>query len=222
MWIPRNQWGDLGPTDWWMSGRSAAEEVPGKDGNHWTEITNWYHTWTRACQCTVYPELWNSWVLSTPGPRQNGPRSMARYRDKILKQLRIVLSKSRDWRKEPQTYLLTYHTTPNATTGASPAKLLFWAWTVHKAASSGCCTGWPCCCIGWPGSPWPWCWGKGSAKLYVDHKRRAEPSDMRPGDKVIKVEHHKLETPFHPEPYHVVARNSSQVTIQSPAGVWYK
>ena len=141
-----------------------------------------------------------------------------RQNQSILKRLRIAHAEGRDWRKELQTYLLAYRTTPHATTGASPARLLFGRELRTKLphltaipddqeirdrdAEK-----------------------KGSAKLYADHKRRAEHSDTRPGDEVlvrIEQRHDKLETTFHPEPYRVVARKGNQVTVQSPAGVRYK
>ena len=48
-----------------------------------------------------------------------------RQNQSILRRLWIVHSEGRDWRKELQTYLLAYRATPHATTGSSPAKLLF-------------------------------------------------------------------------------------------------
>ena len=140
-----------------------------------------------------------------------------RQNQSIEKRLRIAHAEGRNWRNELLTYLAAYRATPHATTGASPAKLLYGRELRtklpnlsdmsddqevrdHDADR------------------------KGASKLYADRRRHATHSDLRPGEEVLvrTEQYDKLSTPFHPTPFRVVARNGSQVTVQSPAGVRYK
>ena len=39
--------------------------------------------------------------------------------------MKIAQAEGKDWKKEVQTYLIAYRTTPHTTAGVSPAELLF-------------------------------------------------------------------------------------------------
>ena len=48
-----------------------------------------------------------------------------RQNQSLLKRIRIAQLEKRDWKRELNTYLLAYRSLPHATTGVSPAELLF-------------------------------------------------------------------------------------------------
>ena len=55
---------------------------------------------------------------------------------------------------------------------------------------------------------------KGLSKLYAEPRRGAKQSDIQPGDQVLvkRAPHemqNKLDTPYLPEPHHVVSRDGS-------------
>ena len=55
-------------------------------------------------------------------PQANG--EVEQQNRSILKQIRIAQAEGHDWRKDIDTYLLMYHSTPHTTTGVSPVELL--------------------------------------------------------------------------------------------------
>ena len=59
-----------------------------------------------------------------------------------------------------------------------------------------------------------------TAKLYVDERRGAKPSDAAMGDQVLvkQEKQSKLSTTFKPTPRVVTAKTGSSVTIESPEG----
>ena len=42
-----------------------------------------------------------------------------------MKRIKIARAEKKDWKKEIQTYLLAYRSTPHTVTGKSPAELIF-------------------------------------------------------------------------------------------------
>lgn len=65
---------------------------------------------------------------------------------------------------------------------------------------------------------------KQKGKDYADTRRNARESDLQQGDQVLLKQNrsNKLDTPFHPEPYKVVDKRGSEVTIQSSTGERYR
>ena len=62
---------------------------------------------------------------STPlWPQANG--KIERQNHSLLKALRIAQAERKNWRHELLKFLIAYRSTPHSTTGASPAKLLYW------------------------------------------------------------------------------------------------
>ncbi|XP_060078268.1 uncharacterized protein K02A2.6-like [Ylistrum balloti] len=56
-------------------------------------------------------------------PAANG--EVERQNRSLLKRIKIAHAESKDWKNELRTYLLAYRTTPHATTGVSPAELMW-------------------------------------------------------------------------------------------------
>lgn len=59
--------------------------------------------------------------------------------------------------------------------------------------------------------------------MYADQKRNATESDIFPGGTVLlrRKQTGKLDTPFIPEPFHVVQKTSGKATAESPEGAKY-
>ena len=138
----------------------------------------------------------------------------------LLKAMRVAHSEGSDWRKELQKFLLGYRSTPHATTGVSPAKLLFGREIRSKL----------------PGVEELRSASNDSEVLdrdrerkqkgkdYADNLRGACESNLKEGDKVLlqKPRADKLSPSFEATPYEVVNKEGGHVEIKSPAGVHYK
>ena len=136
----------------------------------------------------------------------------------LVKRLQIAQAEKKPWRQELQKYLLSSRSTPHATTGVSPAELLFnrklrtkmpsfdqrpesvLTETRDRDAET-----------------------KGKNKLYADERRNAKPSNIATGDKVLvrqdKVD--KLTTTFGETPYEVINRNGNSLIVRAPNGAEY-
>ena len=142
---------------------------------------------------------------------------------------RITLSR-RGWeshkpkeRTGKQSYILNlagYRSTPHSVTGVSPAKLLFGREMRTKV---------PSLTVAVPDQEAQDrdFENKGRSKLYADARRGAKQSDIQPGDQVLvkRAPHqmqNKLDTPYLPEPHHVVSGDSSHVTVESLQVVQYE
>ena len=69
-------------------------------------------------ECGIYHHL-----VTPKWPQANG--EVERQNRSINKRLEIAHAEGRDWREELTTYLASYRSTPHATTGVSPARLMF-------------------------------------------------------------------------------------------------
>ena len=148
-------------------------------------------------------------------PQANG--EVERQNASIEKRLKIAAEEGKDWREELITYLAAYRAAPHATTGVSPAKLLFGREIRNKLPHIGEAT--QDLEVRDRDAEI-----KGRDKLYADERHHAVESNIRPGDEVlVRVNPtNKLSTPFNSVPHRVIAKSGNQITIQSPAGVRYK
>ena len=150
-------------------------------------------------------------------PAANG--EVERQNRSLMKRIRIAMAESRDWKTAVRTYLFAYRATPHATTGVSPAELMFGRKLKTKLPQLDVdrqdldeevrdrdTT------------------QKYKNKLYIDDKRGAADRDLQSGDTVLvkQARQDKLTTPFKPTPYALVHKEGNSVTVQSPAGVRYK
>lgn len=64
---------------------------------------------------------------------------------------------------------------------------------------------------------------KGKAKIYADHRRGAKTSDIEDGDQVLMRQDKtdKFTTTVHSTPHKVVRKEGNSVVVQSPTGVKY-
>ena len=151
-------------------------------------------------------------------PQANG--EVERQNRTIMKAIRTAQAENKDWKRELNTFLLAYRTTPHQTTGVSPAELLFGRKLrtklpelnretkdgVNEAARDRDSL------------------KKELGKQYTDSHRHAKESSVTVGDEVLlqQRKQDKFSTHFEPVPYKVVEKTGSQVTIQSKTGTPYK
>ncbi|KAJ8369419.1 hypothetical protein SKAU_G00094470 [Synaphobranchus kaupii] len=154
-------------------------------------------------------------VKTTPRWAQaNG--EVERQNASLMKRIRIAESEGLDWKRELRKYVTVYRSIDHATTGKSPAELLFNRKirgklpdisTAHadlevrdRDAEQ-----------------------KGKSKIYADERRGAKYSDVDVGDTVLVKQEKtdKLTTPFNTTPHKVVSKAGSQVVVESPTGARY-
>ena len=130
----------------------------------------------------------------------------------IEKAIRTAHIEGKDWRHELDPFLLSYRATPHAMTGASPAKIMFgrdirtklpqlYTSEQSPVLDSAIARGQR---------------NKQKMQQYSDKKNRAQPSAVKEGDMVLlkQPKTNKLSTSFDPNPYQVVKRHGSSVSIQ--------
>lgn len=146
-----------------------------------------------------------------------------RQNQSILKRIKIVQAEKQDWKREINTYLLSSRSTPHATTGVSPAELLFGRKLRTKLPDSNTM---------FQSSQAPVdhqevrdqdAENKGKGKLAVDDRRGARYSNIELGDKVLlrQERENKLTTPFNPTPHTVIQKTGNSLIVESPEGVQY-
>ncbi|KAK3752963.1 hypothetical protein QZH41_005120, partial [Actinostola sp. cb2023] len=143
------------------------------------------------------------------------------YRFKIChmeveKAIRTAHVEGKNWRMELYIFLLNYQATPHATTGVSPAKILFGREIRTKVPQL-------------PSKETPEALRaalqfdkerKQHMKEYADKKRGLTPSTIQEGDQVLlKLERdNKLTPAFDPDPYTVIERKGASVVLQREEG----
>ena len=157
---------------------------------------------------------------STPlWPQANG--EVERQNRSLLKVMRIAQAEKKDWRRELLKFLMAYRSTPHNTTGESPAKLLYGREIRTKLPSLRSSSSRMAADEDARDKDSV---AKQKGKDYADNRRNAQESGLPRGDQVLlKLNRSsKLDTPFHPEPYRVVDKRGSEVTIQSSTGERYR
>ena len=151
-------------------------------------------------------------------PAANG--EVERQNRSLMKRIKIAVAESREWKKEIRAYVFAYRTTPHATTGVSPAELMFGRRLQTKL---------------------PQIENtennmldeevrdrdrvkKLKNKLYIDTKRKAMESDVEVGDKVLvkQSQRDKTSTPFSPTPFKLVDKVGNSCIVESQEGVKYQ
>lgn len=115
-------------------------------------------------------------------------------------------------------YLAVHRSTPNATTGASPAELLYRRKFRTKLPELGNLAADDLEVRDKD------CENKGKGKLYSDVKRRACENDIKAGDSVLvrQDKTDKFSTVFNPRPFTLVEKKGNSVKIESDTGNQYK
>ena len=157
-------------------------------------------------------------VTSIPlWPQGNG--EVERQNRTLLKSMRIAHSAGKDWKKELNKFLLAYRSTPHATTGVSPAKLLFGREIRTKI---------PCLNQEDQGNydmTEKDVSMKRKGKEYADKARQASERSIEKGDMVLiqnTKPKNKLATTFENALYKVKNKNGNEVTVESEDGVEYR
>ena len=155
------------------------------------------------------PPLW---------PQANG--EVERQNRTLLKALTVAQAEGKDWRRELSQFLLAYRSTPQATTGRTPAFLMFKRELRSKLPELREDMD------GFDESVREWDWrNKLTQKAYADGKRGATSSDILPGDQVLLRNTKttgKLATNYESEPYTVVTKEGNEVMVESGDGVIYR
>ena len=146
-------------------------------------------------------------------PQANG--EVERQNRTLLKSMKITHAEGKNWIEELPTFLLAYRSTPHSTTGVSPAELLFKRRLRTKLPELSIDTQMELQSIRDADTL-----KKMEGKEYADRKRHATESNLGVGDSVLlkQTPTNKLSTPFEPEPYKIVEKSGSQVTLQSDTG----
>lgn len=151
-------------------------------------------------------------------PQANG--EVERQNRTIMKAIRAAQTENKDWKGELNTFLLAYRSTPHQVTGVSPAELLFGRKLrtklpeIRKETKAELNEA-----IRDRESL-----KKELGKQYTDSHRHAKESNTKVGDEVLLQQRRrdKFSTHFEPDPYKIVEKTGSQVTVQSNTGVQYK
>lgn len=156
-------------------------------------------------------------VRTTPKWAQaNG--EVERQNDSLEKRMKIAQAEGKDWKDETLTYIAAYRALPHPSTGKSPAELLFGRKIRNRLPNVTPQT------VGFDQEIRDRdAEKKGLSKLYADDKRKARNSDIEVGDTVLvkREQMGKLDTAFVPEPYKVIDKAGSKVTVESPEGAVY-
>ncbi|CAB4030060.1 uncharacterized protein K02A2.6-like [Paramuricea clavata] len=143
-----------------------------------------------------------------------------RFNRTLEKAIRAANTEGKDWKSELNTFLLNYRTTAHCTTGKSPAVLLFGREIRTKLPSLNTSRS--------PASTSPVvdpailerdrC-QKAKMKKYADEKRRAAPSNIKRGDKVLLKQErkNKLSTKYDPDPYIVIGTKGTSLLLKRRA-----
>ena len=141
-----------------------------------------------------------------------------RQNSSIVKRLQTAQVERKPWKSELQKYLLAYRSLPHATTGVSPAELLFNRKLRTKVPTI---------------SERPEsevrdardrdAENKGKYKMYADERRHARPSEIMPGDVVLVKQDRKdkLTSTFGETPHEVVEKKGNSLIVKAPSGTEY-
>ena len=132
-------------------------------------------------------------------PQANG--HVERQNRTLLKSLKVAHVEGKNWREELQKFLLAYRTTPQTSTGVTPASLMFGRELKTKLPELRCADN--LLDEGVRDRDWN---HKLIHKEYADTKRGAAESPVAPGDLVLLKNTKtsgKLEANFESEPYTV-------------------
>ena len=134
--------------------------------------------------------------------------------------MKVAEAEGKKWTEELLKFLLAYRSTPQASTGATPASLMFGREIKTKLPELRPDKS----VINESTRDRDWS-QKLTHKAYADNKRGATWSPIVPGDQVLLKNTKttgKLAPNFEPEPYTVVAKEGHQVTVKSSEGAVYR
>ncbi|CAH1255636.1 RTL1 [Branchiostoma lanceolatum] len=146
-------------------------------------------------------------------PQANG--EVERQNRTLMKAIKVSRVEGKDWRREILKHIQAYRSTPQATTGETPYKLMFGREMRSKLPEL-------------PREPklvneevrdrdFE---RKTAGKDYADAKRQAKESTLQPGDRVLvkQEKRDKFSTQYEATPYEVIERDRGEVTVRDPDG----
>jgi transposase InsO family protein len=152
------------------------------------------------------PPLW---------PQANG--EVEAQNRSLVKTLKIAQIEGKDMREELTKFLMAYRSTPQITTGQSPAKLLFGRELKTKLPELRCDRS----ILNEEVRDKDW-EKKLGEKQYADARRGAKPSSLKSGDEVLirnETKHNKLAPNFEPESVVVKRKEGNEVVVETQEGV---
>ena len=134
-----------------------------------------------------------------------------------MKRIRIAQAERLDWKKELRRYVTKYRGIDHATTGKSPAELLFNRKIKGKLPELHADYR-PDLEIRDRDAE-----VKAKTKAHADKFMNARLSDVQVGDEVLvrQEKKDKFSTPFNPSPFQVVSKTGNSVVIESQGGTQY-
>lgn len=154
-------------------------------------------------------------IKTTPKYAQaNG--EVERQNASLMKRIRIAQSEGLDWKKELRKYVTVYRSINHATTGKSPAELLFNRKIRGKLPELiEMHTDQEVCDRDTE--------QKAKSKLYADTRRGAQQSEVSVGDTVLlrQDKTDKFSTTFNATPHKIISRTGNKVVVESPTGARY-
>ena len=162
----------------------------------------------RGIMHVTSPPLW---------PQANG--EVERQNRTLLKALKVAAVEKKDWRVELNKFLLAFRSTPHASTGRTPAFLMFGRELRSKLPELRRDKS----VLDEEVRDRDW-QKKLQAKAYADNRRSAVPKGVEPGDQVLLKntrESGKLAPNFEQDPYTVTRREGAEVTVEQN-GVNYR
>ena len=148
-------------------------------------------------------------------PQANG--EVERQNSSSMKRIRIAQTERLDWKKELRRYVTKYRGIDHATTGKSPAELLFNRKIKGKLPELHADYR-PDLEIRDRDAE-----VKAKTKAYADKFMNARPSDLQVGDQVLVRQEKKdnFSTPFNPSPFQDVSKTGNSVVVESQGGTQY-
>ena len=135
----------------------------------------------------------------------------------LMKRIRIAEVEGQDWRRELLKYVTKYRKINHATTGRSPAELLFNRKIRGKLLElqSDHCSDLE---VRDRDAEF-----KAKTEAYADERRNARPSYIQVGDQVLARQEKtdKLSLTCNPTPYQVVSMTGNRVVVESQGGALY-
>ena len=151
-------------------------------------------------------------------PQANG--EVERENRTLLKTLKVAEVEGKKWSEELPKFLLAYRSTPQVSTGATPAFLMFGRETKTKLPELKADKS----VIDESTRDRDWSY-KLAQKAHTDGKRGAVRSSIVPGDQMLLKNTKstgKLAPNFEREPYTVLAKEGHQETVKSSEGAVYQ
>ena len=168
----------------------------------------------------VLAQIFSRYGYPFPLKSDNGPQFCCEEFKTFLKALKVAHVEGKEWRGELNKFLLAYRSTPQVSTGVTPAFLMFGRELKTKFPELKRADN--LLNEGVRDNDWN---HKLIHKAYADNRRGAVENPVMPGDQVLLKKTKtsgKLEANFESKPYTVQTKEGHEVTVRSKEGVEYR